>query len=119
MNNSSLYDKKSIDEVAKILNLSKRLCNGIRKHFGESLSLYDLSQITWRDFYPCKGLGIKSWREFSDAISIIDIPKKAVKILDKPSSNKIIIEIDISKSFSKVIKELSDIMKASVYRDRE
>ncbi len=114
MINLSLYDKYSIDEIAKELNISKRVSNGIRKHFGESLSLYDLSQITWRDFYPCKGLGLKSWREFSDAISIVDIPRKAVKIIDKPSLNKIIIEIDISKSFSKVINELSDIIKNSV-----
>jgi hypothetical protein len=107
----SLHDKYSIDEISKELNLSKRLANGIRKHFGEHLSLYDLSKITRSDFYPCKGLGIKSWREFSSAISIVDIPKKAVKIIDKPSSTKIVIEIDISKSFSKVIKELSDIIK--------
>ena len=114
MINLSLYDKYSIDEIAKELNISKRVSNGIRKHFGESLSLYDLSQIKWRDFYPCKCLGLKSWREFSDAISIVDIPRKAVKIIDKPSLNKIIIEIDISKAFSKVINELSDIIKNSV-----
>jgi len=73
-----------------------------------------LAQIKWRDFYPCKGLGLKSWREFCDAISLIQIPKQAVKIIDKPSSKKIIVEIDISESFSKVIKELSDIITETV-----
>jgi len=106
----SLHDKYSIDEIAKELNLSKRVSNGIRKYFGEPLSLYDLAQIKWRDFYPCKGLGLKSWREFCDAISLIKIPRKSVRIIDKTSSKKIIVEIDTSESFSKVIKELSDII---------
>ncbi len=103
-----------MDEIANALKLSKKLSNNLRKYFGDSLSLYDLSQIKRADFFPCKGLGFKSWSEFSNAISKVDIPNKAVKVIGKQGPNKIIIEIDISKSFSKVISELSDIIKDSV-----
>jgi hypothetical protein len=107
----SIYDKYSIDEIAKELNLSKRVSNGIKNHFGESLSLFELSQIRWSDFIMCKGLGLKSWREFSSAISLLGMPEKAVKIIDRPTKDKLIVEIDISKSFSEVISQLSNIIK--------
>jgi len=110
----SLNKKYTIDEIAKELKISKRLSNIIGSHFGNVLSLYDLSKITRRDFYSCKGLGLKSWQEFRKALSIVDIPSKAVKIIEKPSSNKIVVEIDCSKSFSIVINELSDIIKKVV-----
>ena len=72
----SLYDKYSIDEIADEFNLSKKLTNGIRKYFGEPLSLVELAQIKRKDFYPCKGLGLKSWIEFRDAVATIQMPNK-------------------------------------------
>ena len=86
----------------------------MRKHFGDFMSLYELSKITRSDFYSRKGLGLKSWREFSKAISVVDNPQEAVKIIGKPSLNKIVVEIDFTKSFSQVIYELSDMIKKSV-----
>lgn len=114
MKKLTLYDKYSIDEIARELNLSKKLSNNLRKCFGESLSLYELSQIKRRDFFPCKGLGQKSWYEFRDAISMVDIPDNSVKIVDQLNQNKIVVEIDISKSFSEVIINLSNIIKKFV-----
>ena len=114
MTKLSLNEKYSIDEIAKELNISKRLSNGMRKHFGDFMSLYELSKITRSDFYSRKGLGLKSWREFSKSISVVDNPQEAVKIIGKPSLNKIVVEIDFTKSFSQVIYELSDMIKKSV-----
>ena len=118
MKKLTLNDKYSIDEIARELNFSKKLLNNLRKCFGESLSLYELSQLKQRDFFPCKGLGQKSWYEFKNAISMIDIPDKSVKIVDQLNQNKIVVEIDISKPFSEVIINLSYIIKNLVYRDR-
>jgi len=107
----SFYDKYSIDEIAAEFKFSKKLANGIRKHFGEALSLNDLTQINRRDFYPCKGLGSKSWSEFSNAVSTTQIPNEGVKMIEKSSPMKIIVEIDISKPFASVINQLSEIIK--------
>jgi hypothetical protein len=107
----SLYDKYSIDEIAAEFNLSKKLANGMRKHFGEPLSLFDLIQIKMKDFYLCKGFGLKSWNEFRDAVATIHVPNKAVKLIEKSSPTKIIVEIDLSKPFANVIKKLSKIIK--------
>jgi len=61
MANLSCYDKYSIDEIASALNLSKKLANGIRKHFGEPFSLIDLEQIKRKDFGSCRVLGSYSY----------------------------------------------------------
>ena len=107
----SLYDRHSIDEISAEFNFSKKLANNIRKYFGEPLSLFDLTQIKKKDFYPCKGLGLISWREFSDAVSTIQLPNEAVKLIEKSSPTKIRVEIDFSKSFATVIDGLSQIIK--------
>ena len=111
MDKLSLYDKYSIDEIADEFNLPKKLANGIRKYFGEPLSLVELAQINRKDFYPCKGLGLKSWIEFRDAVATIQIPNEGVKLIEKSGPTKIIVEIDFSKPFANVIKKLSDIIK--------
>jgi len=41
----------------------------------------------------------------------IEIPKSAVKVIDKGNPKRMIIEIDISEQFEKVIQELSQIFK--------
>ncbi|MFO7752732.1 MAG: hypothetical protein R6V41_06395 [Desulfobacteraceae bacterium] len=107
----SCYDKYSIDEIASALNLSKKLANGIRKHFGEPLSLIDLKQIKRKDFYQCKGLGIKSWAEFRNAVANIQIPNESVKLIEKTNPTKIVVEIDLSKPFSDVINTLSEVIE--------
>lgn len=107
----SCYDKYSIDEIASALNLSKKLANSIRKHFGEPLSLIDLKQIERKDFYQCKGLGIKSWAEFRTAVANIQIPNESVKLIEKTSPTKIVVEIDLSKPFSDVIDKLSEVIE--------
>lgn len=76
MANLSCYDKYSIDEMASALNLSKKLANSIRKHFGESLSL-----------------------------------NESVKLIEKTSPTKIVVEIDLSRPFSDVINALSELIE--------
>jgi|LGVE01.1.fsa_nt_gb transposase-like protein len=110
----SLHQKYYLSEIAKELKLSKRITNGIRNNFGDSVSLHELSQISWGEFVTCRGFGRKSWYEFREAISKVEIPKCAVTLIDKRGLSKIIIEIDISEPFEKVIQELSQIMKSSV-----
>ena len=110
----SSHEKYPLSEIAKELKLSKRITNGIRNNFGDPISLFELSQISWSKFASCKGFGRKSWYEFRDAISKLEIPKSAVTLIDKRGSNKIITEIDISEPFEKVIQELSQIIKNTV-----
>ena len=61
--------------------------------------------------YPCKGLGMKNWTEFSNAVASIQIPNRAVKLIEKSSPTKIMVEIDTSKPFADVINKLSEIIK--------
>jgi hypothetical protein len=61
--------------------------------------------------FPCKGLGMKSWTEFSNAVASIQIPNQAVKLIEKSSPTKIMVEIDTSKPFADVINKLSEIFK--------
>ena len=111
MKKLSLYKKYSAAEIGEELNLSKRLTNGIRKNFGDQISLYELKQINWSDFRACKGFGLKSWYKFRDAMSQIEDADKAVKVIDKRHHpEKIIVEINISEPFDKVIQDLSQII---------
>ena len=107
----SLYKKYTASELGKELNFPKRLTNGIRKNFGDRISLYELKQISWSEFRACKGFGLKSWYKFRDAMSLIEVTDKAVKVIDKQHHpKKIIVEIDISEPFEKVIQDLSQII---------
>ena len=111
MKKLSLYKKYSAAELGKELNFPKRLTNGIRKNFGDRISLYELKQINWSEFWACKGLGFKGWYKFRDAMSQIEDTDKAVKVIDKRNHpKKIIVEIDISEPFDKVIQDLSQII---------
>lgn len=111
MKKLSLYKKYTTAELGKEFNLSKRLTNGIRNNFGDRISLYKLKQINWSEFHACKGFGLKSWYEFRDAMSQIEDTNKAVKVIDKRHHpKKIIVEIDISEPFEKVIQDLSQII---------
>jgi len=110
----SPHEKYPLSEIAKELQLSKRITNGIRNNFGDPISLYELSQISWSNFASCKGFGRKSWYEFREATSKAEIPKSAVTLIDKRGPKKIVTEIDISEPFEKVIQELSQIIKNTV-----
>ena len=107
----SIYEKYTIDELSKEIGLSKKVANGIRKYFGEPLSLIELSQITRDEFFSCRGMGLKSWYELKAATSKIELPEKDVKIIGKPGHNRIAVEIDVSKPFNKIIAGLAEIIK--------
>ncbi len=113
MEKLSLHEKYSLDEIAKELNLSKRITNGIRKNFEDPISLYELSQISRKEFFACRGFGLYSWYEFREAQSKIEVPKRAVELIDKQNPRRIRIEIDISEPFEKVILELSKIIESN------
>jgi hypothetical protein len=49
MKKLSLYKKYTAAELGKELDFPKRLTNGIRKNFGDRISLYELKQINWSE----------------------------------------------------------------------
>ena len=113
MSKLSIYEKYTIDELSKEIGLSKKVGNGIRKHFGEPLSLIELSQITRDELFSCRGMGLKSWHELKTAMSKIELPEKDVKIIERPSPGRIVVEIDVAKPFSKIIAGLAEIIKGA------
>ena len=104
----------SIDEIAETLNLSTILANEIRKNFGDPISIYELKQINWRKFSACKYLGRKRWYELQEALSAFDFPEKSVKLIQKRGLKNLIVEIDVSKPFEKVIQDLAMIINKIV-----
>ncbi len=113
MNKLSLTEPYSVDELADELNLSTKLRNGIRRNFGDPVSINDLKQITQREFLDCKLFGRKSWWEFKGALSEFWIPDHAVLLVNKPSMDSVIVEIDTTKPFCDVIQGLAKIMNKS------
>ena len=113
MSKLSIYEKYTIDELSKEIGLSKKVANGIRKHFGEPLSLIELSQITRDEFFSCRGMGLKSWHELKKAMSKTELPEKDIKIIDRPSPDRIVVDIDVSKPFNKIIAGLAEIIEVT------
>jgi len=110
MNKLSLTEPYSVDELADELNLSTKLRNGIRRNFGDPVSINDLKQITQREFLDCKWFGRKSWWEFKEALSEFCISNCAISLINRTSVDSVIVEIDTSRPFSEVIRGLVEIM---------
>lgn len=114
MNNLSPKIKYSMDELARKLKLSTIVANTLRKKFGDPISIKELKQISWQDFVSCKYLGRKRWYELQEALSSYDFPDRSVTFIRRNSLKKIIVEIDVSKPFEKVIQDLATVIKNSV-----
>ncbi len=110
MKKLSQTDKFSVQEIAKELNLSTAVENGIRINFGNHVSINELKQISRHQFMSCKNLGLKRWRELQNALSVFNISERSVSFISRPSANTLIIEIDLSKSFKEVIQDLFKII---------
>ena len=106
-----LNTKYSIDKIAKELRLSTILAKGIRNNFGDPISIHELKQISWREFVACKYFGRKRWYELQEALSAFDFPERSVKLVQKRGLRYLVVEIDISKPFEKVIQDLAWFIK--------
>ncbi len=110
MKKLSLTEPYSVDELAEELKLSTKLKNGIRRNFGDPVSINDLKQITQRDFLNCKWFGRKSWWEFKEALSGLCMSNCAVALVNRTSMDSVIVEIDTTRPFGEVIQGLAKIM---------
>lgn len=88
--------KYSIERIAKELRLSTILANGIRNNFGDPISIYELKQISLREFVACKHFGRKRWYELQEALSAFDFPERSVALVQKRGLKYFVVEIDIS-----------------------
>ncbi|MBL7204791.1 MAG: hypothetical protein ISS63_10720 [Desulfobacteraceae bacterium] len=110
MKKLSTNEKYSADELAKELGLSTVIENSIRNNFGDPISIRELKQITSSQFLACKNMGRKRWYELQDALSGFEFPECSVTFIRKQSPKRIIIEVDLSKPFEKVIRDLAVII---------
>lgn len=107
--------KYSIEIIAKTLNLSFSLENGIRENFGDPISINELKQISQSKFLSCKNFGIKRLREFQNALrKYSSDSERAVKVIGIPNIQTVVVEIDLSRSFRQVIKDLYEIIRNTV-----
>ena len=106
--------KYSMHELAENLKLSTLLANALREKFGDPISIKELKQISSQEFFSCKYLGRKRWYEFQQALSSYDFPERSVTFIRKNGLKNLIVEIDISKPFEKVIQDLAIVIKNSV-----
>lgn len=106
-----LNTKYTIDEIANELKLSTILAHGIRNNFGDPISIHELKQISWREFVACKYFGRKRWYELQEALSAFDFPERTVSLVRKRGLKYLIVEIDVSKPFEKVIQDLAIVIK--------
>ena len=110
----SQSQKYSVKEIANELGYNTKLENGIRKNFGDPISINELKLITRRDFLSCKNLGWISLRQFEEGLSVYYIFESAVTLINKPNMDTVIVEIDTTKSFKKVIQELAEILHGKI-----
>ena len=111
MKKLSLSQPYSIEELANELYFDTKLENGIRSNFGDPISINELKQITQRDFLKCKWFGRKSWKQFQRGLSEFCISDHAVVLVNQPSMDNIIVEINTCRPFGEVIEGLAKIMK--------
>jgi len=111
MQKLSQTDNYSVREIAKELNLTTIVENGIRNNFGDPISINELKQISQSRFLSCNYFGRKRWREFKNALSVFDVSERAVSFINRPSTKTLIVEIDLSKSFKEVIQDLYKIIE--------
>jgi len=107
MKNLSIDEKYGLDELAAELGLSRVLENSLRMNFGDPISIRELKEISPTQFFACRNLGRKRWDQLQDALSVFDFPERSVKFIDKKGLQRIIIEVDLSKSLRDVIRDLS------------
>jgi hypothetical protein len=91
MHKMSQTEKHSVREIAKELNLSMIVENGIRNNFGDPISINELNQITPSRFLSCKYFGRKRLREFQNALSVFDVSERAVSLINQASAKTIIV----------------------------
>ena len=110
MGKLSTNQKYDVDQLAKELGLSKALRNNLRRNFGDPISILELKQITPKQFFACKNMGRKRWNQLQEALSGFKFPEHSVTFIREQGHKRIIIEVDLSKSFEKVIRDLAAIM---------
>lgn len=110
MEKLSKNEKYSIDKLAKELGFSTAMRNNIRNNFGDPISIRELKQITVNQFFACKNMGRKRWWQLQEALSGFEFSESSVTFIRKQGLKRIIIEIDLSKSFEKVIGDLAVII---------
>ena len=107
-----LVDKKySVSHIAKELNLSTVLANGIQRYFRDPVSIKELSQITKSEFLHYRLMGRKRWSELQSALANFDLSVNGVRFVEINGGNRITVEIDVSKPFKQVVQELSEIIE--------
>jgi len=103
--------KYDIKIIAETLNLSTILAHGIRDNFGNPISINELKKISQNKFLSCKNLGIKRLKEFRNALyKYSSNNDRAVNIIGVPSIQTIVVEINLSKPFRDVIKDLNEVI---------
>jgi len=106
----STNEKYGVDELAKELGFSTAMRNNIRNNFGDPISIRELKQITANQFFACKNMGRKRWDGLQKALSGFKFPERSVTFIRKQSPKRIILEVDLSKPFEKVIRDLAVII---------
>jgi DNA-directed RNA polymerase alpha subunit len=107
-----LIDKKyRVSQISEELNLSTLLSRGIRNHFGDPISIRELSQVTKYDFLNVKNFGRKRWNELQTSLTKFNLSEHSVTLIGNRGGNILNVDIDVSKPFSQVIKDLSEIIE--------
>ena len=114
MRTLSQSEQYSVKVIATELGYNTKLENGIRKNFGDPISINELKLITRRAFLSCKNLGWISLRQFEEGLSVYYIFESAVSLINKPNMDTVIVEIDTTKSFKEVIQELAEILHGKI-----
>ena len=110
MEKLSTNEKYNVDKLSKELGFSTAMRNNIRNNFGDPISIRELKQITANQFFACKNMGRKRWNQLQEALSGFEFPEHSVTFIRKQGPKRIIIEVDLSKSFEKVIRDLAVII---------
>ncbi len=110
MQKPSTNKKYSVGELGEKLGLSTVVENSIRNNFGDPISIHELKQISWNEFVACRNMGRKRWHELQEALSVFEFPERSVTFIRKQGSKNLIIEVDVSKPFEKVIQDLAVII---------
>ena len=98
-------------QISKELNFSTPIERGIKNNFGDPISICELSEISKYDFLSIRHLGHGSWRDFQFSLGKFIISDYSVVLVANRGNNVLNIDIDISKPFSQVIRDLSEIIE--------
>ena len=114
MQHISSNQKYKIHELARRLKFPSIVATVFREKFGETISINELKQISWHEFVSCKYLVIKRWHEFQKALAENEFQYRAVRLVHKKGPKSLIVEIDVSAPFEKVIQDLGSIINNTV-----